>query len=180
MKTTLISPFANSILSLSAGRKHCASLSKRKIFNSLSSLQIVSKWLNSGGKHQPLSEQNGRVLWAPVFPWGELSLGKEFKLKSKLQGQFLSIHAPYCKNGVYIRGQRLINHKHALDLLSYPDSKSFFLVPQPSCFLFCFLLSTVFARETKEYNSNLDQSSSLHLKCCVLWETFFFFFQEVL
>lgn len=99
MKTRLISPCANSILSLSAGRAHCASLSKKKIFNSLSSLQIVSKWLNLGGKHQPLPEHRGRVLWAP---WGGLS-----KTRQKLRNHFchrFSMH--HDARMYYISGDR--------------------------------------------------------------------------
>lgn len=58
-KTALILAFANSIFSLSAGSELCfaAQIRKKKIFNSFSSLQIVSKRLNLRGTNQPLLEQ---------------------------------------------------------------------------------------------------------------------------
>lgn len=65
-KTTLISPFASSVLSLSAGRMHYVFLSKNKKKNTeekslirLALFSLCQNWLNLRGKHQLLPKQWG-------------------------------------------------------------------------------------------------------------------------
>lgn len=176
-KTTLISQFANSILSLPAGRERCALQwgGEKKI--SLIRLALCGLCQNDWTEvnHQPLPEQRGRVLWTPVFPLGKLSLAKEAEHKRKMYDIFfLPIVVSHCKNGVYISWQRIINQWWTHDLLKKLSWFGGDFIPLSPTVLFPPYHFLIFTRETKDYNINLDPSSSSSLNA-VFYEKLFFF-----